>query len=85
MSVVQFEEAKEANQKWKYSNERTSELSWRKVEATAMRSSQQKIESRVEKGTVMIVHVLYGCLASSYPIRRALSNISAEEFPSNLS
>ena len=34
LSVDQFEEAKEANQKWKYSNERTSE-SWRKVEATA--------------------------------------------------
>ena len=28
MSVDQFEEAKEANQKWKYS--------WRKVEATAI-------------------------------------------------
>ena len=35
MSVDQFEEAKEANQKWKYSIERTSE-SWRKVEATAI-------------------------------------------------
>ena len=35
ISVDQFEEAKEANQKWKYSNERTSE-SWRKVEATAI-------------------------------------------------
>ena len=35
MSMDQFEEAKEANQKWKYSNERTSE-SWRKVEATAI-------------------------------------------------
>ena len=33
----------------------------------------------------MIVHVLYGCLTSSYPIRRVFSNISAEEFPSNLS
>ena len=32
MSVDQFEEA---NQKWKYSNERTSEI-WRKVEATAV-------------------------------------------------
>ena len=30
----EFEEAKEANQKLKYSNERTSE-SWRKVEAMA--------------------------------------------------
>ena len=43
MSMDQFEEA---NQKWKYSNERTSET-WRKVEATAIwdqackRSSQQ--------------------------------------------
>ena len=34
MSVDQFEVAKEANQKWKYSNERTYE-SWRKFEATA--------------------------------------------------
>ena len=67
MSVDQFEEAKEANQKWEYSNERTSE-SWRKVEAT------WDIESRVliDKGTVMIVHALSGWLASSYPIRRAL-------------
>ena len=46
MSVDQVEEAKEANQKLKYSNERTSE-SWRKVEATAIwdqackRSSQE--------------------------------------------
>ena len=46
MSVDQFEEAKEANQNWKYSNERTSE-SWRKDEATAIwdqafkRSSQE--------------------------------------------
>lgn len=61
----------------KYSTERTSE-SWRKVEATtAMGSSLQKIESRVEKGAVMIVHVLSGWLASSYPIRRAfLQHIS---------
>ena len=66
----QFEEAKEANQKWKYSNERTSE-SWRKVEVTAIRLSLQKIESRVKKGAVMIVHVLSGWLASSYSIRRA--------------
>ena len=43
MSEDQFEEAKEANQKWKYSNERTSE-SWREVEATAMESSLQKID-----------------------------------------
>ena len=35
MSVDQFEKAKEANQKWKYSNERTSE-SWWKVEALAI-------------------------------------------------
>ena len=66
MSEDQFEEA---NQKWKYSNEQTSE-SWRKVEATAMGSSLQKIESSVEKGTVMMVHVLPGWLVSSYPIRR---------------
>ena len=39
MSITQFEEA---NQKRKYTNERTSE-SWRKVEATAMESSLEKI------------------------------------------
>ena len=74
MSVDQFEEAKEANQKWKYSTERTSE-SWRKVEG----SSLQKIESRVliDKGALMIVHVLSGWFASSYPIRHAfLQHIS---------
>ena len=77
MSVDQFEEAKEANQNLKWSKERTSE-SWRKVEATtAMGSSLQKIESRVEKGAVIIVHVLSGWLASSYTIRRAfLQHIS---------
>ena len=31
---------------------------------------KRSIESRVEKGAVMIVHVLSGWLASSYPIRR---------------
>ena len=40
-------------------------------------SSLQKIESRADKGAVMIVHVLSGWLASSYPIRRAfLQHIS---------
>ena len=40
MSVDQFEEAKDANQKWKYSNERTTASeSLRKVEATTMGSS----------------------------------------------
>ena len=71
MSVDQFEEAKKANQKWKYSNERTSE-SWRKVEATAIGSSLQKIKSRVEKGAVLIVCVLSAAwFASSYQIRRS--------------
>ena len=45
MSVDQFEEAKEANQKLKYSNERTSE-SWRKVEATAVWDQAGKRSSR---------------------------------------
>ena len=75
MTVDQFEEA---NQKWKYSNERTSE-SWRKVEATAMDQDckRSRIESRVEKGALMIVHVLPCWLASSYPIRGAfLKHIS---------
>ena len=73
LPMDQFEEA---IQKWKYSNGRTSE-SWSKVEATAMGSSRQKIELRVEKGTAMILHLLSGWLASSYPIRRAfLQHIS---------
>ena len=41
MSVDQCEEAKEENQKWKYSNQRTSE-SWRKVEATAIWDSLRR-------------------------------------------
>ena len=80
MPVDQFEEAKEANQKWKYSNEGTSE-SWRKVEATAVWDQDCKRSSRlrvlIDKGALMIVHVLSGWLASSYPIRRAfLQHIS---------
>ena len=83
MSVDQFEEVKEANQKLKYSNERTSE-SWQKVEATAG-SSLQKIESRVERGAVMIVYMFFlAGLPQSYPIHVLFSNILAEEFPSNL-
>ena len=75
MSVDQFEEAKEANQKWKYSNERTSE-SWRKVKATAVWDQACKV--LIDKGALMIVHVLSGWLASSYPIRRAfLQHISS--------
>ena len=77
MSVDQSEEA---SQKWKYSNGRTSE-SWPKVEATAMGSSRQKIESIAEKGAVMITHVLSGWLAASYPIRRVfLQHISGRVF-----
>ena len=45
MSVDQFEEAKEANQKLKYSNERKSER-WRKVEATAIWDQAGKRSSR---------------------------------------
>ena len=71
MSVNQFEEAKEMNQKWKYSTERTSK-SWPKVEATALGSSWEKIDWRAEKGTVMIVQVLSGWLASSYPTRQTI-------------
>ena len=88
MSVDQFKEAKEANQKWKYScSERTSE-SWRKVEATAIwDSSLQKIESRVliDKSALMIVHVISGWLASSYPIRRAFLQHISWRVSSNLS
>ena len=47
MSADLLEEAKEANQKWKYSNEWISE-SWRKVQATAMGSSLQTEIDRVE-------------------------------------
>ena len=64
MSVDQFEEATKANKKWKYNNERTSDR-WRKVEATAMGSRMEKIESRVEKVAVMIVHVLSGLFSSN--------------------
>ena len=66
MSVDQFEEAKEANQK--RTNKRKLAESWR---YGYLGSSLQKIESRVliDKGAVMIVHVLSGWLASSYPIR----------------
>ena len=48
MSVDQFEEAeeaKEANQKWKYSNEWISE-SWRKVEATTIWDQARKRSSK---------------------------------------
>ena len=46
-------------------------------QAKAMGSSLQKIESRVEKGAEMIVHVPSGWLASVYPIQRAfLQHIS---------
>ena len=55
-------------QQW--ANKRTS---WPKVESTATGSSPQKIESRVEKGAVMIVHVLSGWLASSYAIWRSIN------------
>ena len=73
----QFEEAKEANQKLKYSNERASER-WRKVKATTMGGSNlQKIESRVEERVIIIVDVLSCSLASSYSIRQAfLQHIS---------
>ena len=76
MSLDQFEEAKETNQKWKYSNERTSE-SWRKVEATAMGSSHacKRSSRKLRKSLLlMIVHVLSGWLASSCPIRLAWRN-----------
>ena len=79
MSVDQFEEVKEANQKMKiqpWTNKRKLTESWR---YGYLESSLQKIESRVliDKGALMIVHVLSGWLASSYPIRRAfLQHIS---------
>ena len=50
-----------------------------KLRLSHLGSSLQKIELRVliDKGAVMIVHVLSGWLASSYPIRRAfLQHIS---------
>ena len=50
--------------------------SWKLTESWSygcLGSSLQKIESRVliDKGTLLIVHVLSGWLASCYPIRRA--------------
>ena len=73
MSVDQFEEAKEANQKMKiqqWTNKRKLAESWRYC---YLGSSLQKIESRVliDKSAVMRIHVLSGWLASSDPIRRA--------------
>ena len=50
MSVDQFEDTKEANQKWKYSNERTSE-SRRKVEAMAIWDQACKRSSRLNDST----------------------------------
>ena len=79
MSVDQFEEARETNQKMKiqqWMNKRKLAESWR---YGYLGSSLQKIESRVliDKGAVMIVHVLSGWLASSYLMRRVfLQHIS---------
>ena len=76
MSVDQFEEA---NQKWKFSNGRASE-SWQKVEATAMGSSRQKIESRAERERRCNDGACSFWLAS-YPIRRVfLQHISGRVF-----
>ena len=41
-------------------NSNKTNESWQNVEATAAGSSRQKIESRAEKGAVMIVHDLTG-------------------------
>ena len=45
ISVDQFEEAKKANQKWKYSNGRTSE-SWQKV---GMKPAKDQLSRELRK------------------------------------
>ena len=50
-----------------------------KLRLSGIKPAKEKIESRVliDKGALMIVRVLFGWLASSYPIRRAfLQHIS---------
>ena len=41
-------------------NSNKTNESWQNIEATAAGSSRQKMESRAEKGAVMILHVLSG-------------------------
>ena len=69
MSVDQFEEAKEASQEWKYSNERISE-SWRKVEAVAMGSSVQNIDRvavMIDLPLLMQSDVLFSNISEEFP------------------
>ena len=70
MSVDQFEEANQKMKIQQWTNKWKLAESWR---YGYLGSSLQKIESRVliDKGAVMILHVLSGWLASSYPIQRA--------------
>ena len=72
MSVDQFEEAKEANQKWKYSNERTSE-SWRKLKLrlSGIKPANDRVKSFNWKRRFNDSTCFSGWLASYYPIRRA--------------
>ena len=82
MSVDQFEEAKEANK-----NENTAMNEQAKVGELRLwdQACKRSIESRVMKGAVMKVHIL---LAGGLPLLIQsdvlFSNISAEQFPSNL-
>lgn len=71
MKIQQWTNKRKLTERWSYG---------------CLGSSLQKIELRVliDKGALMIVHVLSGWLDSSYPIRRAFLHISSEEFPSNV-
>ena len=48
-----------------------------KLRLSGIKPAKDRVESLIDKGALMIVHVLSGWLASSYPIRRAfLQHIS---------
>ena len=68
MSVDQFEEAKKANEKWKYSNERTSE-SWRKVEANCcgIKRAKDVVESWERRCNASTCSFRLACLFISNP------------------
>ena len=69
MSVDQFEEAKEASQKWNTMSEKAKVGAKLKLRLSGIKPAKDRV--RIDKGAVMIVHVLSGWPASSYPIRRA--------------
>ena len=78
MSVDQFEEEERSESKMKiqqWTNKRMSAKSW--SYRHGIKPAKDRSSLRVEKGAVMIVHVLSGWLDSSYAIWRAfLQHIS---------